>query len=582
MRWAVFPGFLATWLGTIGPRAGAATPDEVLRAKGLTRVGSVYVLGEEDDLKDRIAVVRGIAAESDRGRARLAEEVTAQGRLERRYQDILQQQQTLEAEWQGQRGPQEKDPERPPPPGEPGSPPPPPPPGGPGPPPPRGNPKPRDPFGPRGRNESRRTGMPREEILRPYAKLQTERTALEIKIVQGRLTIDRLAAQLETAARTLERRRAETLGRYDELKARYAVLAAESDVTRALAAAGSPELVLGPRAEDASAVQSLANNLPAFRGTVPDHRAAIELKGMSRLNGLAGAAETLLQDLGGATGKLQALEHDVEFRGRMIEQTPRAENPAKADKLRTEQVQARQAMREAYARLATTREDYLRALAMLGARLEPASGPREDSSGDSPARREILSLALRDKAAAILAPEHVARRLQELKKTIRDDSVPLDRDRTILWVDATLNGKPGYALVVDPDAEEVRISARVAAETGVRPSDDADESLVLIPLEGGRTVQARRARLASVQVGPVSSTDVECLVLPAEYGEAPAILGGSFLKRFATRTDADAGTLVLTQLQLKAASRASKGAATTKAAGAPKASRTAPPPGRTP
>jgi hypothetical protein len=95
----------------------------------------------------------------------------------------------------------------------------------------------------------------------------------------------------------------------------------------------------------------------------------------------------------------------------------------------------------------------------------------------------------------------------------------------------------------------------------VRPADGADESLVVVPLEGGRTVRARRARLASVQVGPVSAADVECLVLPAEYGEAPALLGASFLKRFATRIDADAGTLLVTQVQSKLPGRTSRAAA---------------------
>jgi predicted aspartyl protease len=136
--------------------------------------------------------------------------------------------------------------------------------------------------------------------------------------------------------------------------------------------------------------------------------------------------------------------------------------------------------------------------------------------------------------------------------------VPLDRDRTLLWVEATLNAKPGTALIVDPGIDEVRLPARLAAEVGVQPSEGGEESLVVIPLEGGRTVRAWRARLASVQLGPVSAADVECLVLPAEYGAAPALLGNSFLKRFTTHIDADAGALLLSHVQSKLPSRASK------------------------
>jgi hypothetical protein len=576
-------GLLTAWLAALGSWAVGATPEEVLRAKGLTRVGSVYLLGEDDDLKDRIAEVRRRSAELEQEKARFAEGVANQNRMEHHYQDVLQKQQALEAQWPTD--PKEKDRERPRSPGSPGAPPsqpPPPPPGGPGPPPPvgggGGGPPPgesRDPFDRRGRIESRRPGMPREEIVRSYEKLQTERGALEPKIIQGRLAIDRVARLLETESRALERRRAETLARYDELKTRYAALAAESDVAQALSAADSPRPALGPRPADAAAVETLANGLPATRGGVPDHRPGIELKGMSLLTGLAGAAETLFQDLGVATRKLQALEHDVEFRAGVIERTPHTEDPAKLSKLRADQAQARQAVREGYTRLAATRDDYLRALLLLGAGLEAASGRRDESGGDSQARREILSLGLRDKAAPILAPEHVARRFQELDKTVHTDAVPLDRDRTLLWVDATLNGNPGHAMIVDPAIEDVRLPARIAAEAGVQPSDGGDESLVAIPLEGGRTVRARRARLASVQLGPVSAADVECLVLPPEYGDAPAVLGNGFLKRFASHTDPEAGTLSLTHVQLKPPSRASK-PATAKASRPPAA------PGRSP
>jgi hypothetical protein len=176
-----------------------------------------------------------------------------------------------------------------------------------------------------------------------------------------------------------------------------------------------------------------------------------------------------------------------------------------------------------------------------------------------------------------LSVDHVVRRLQELEKTIRTEQVPVDWDRTILWVDATLNGKPGHMMMIAPGTQEVRLSARVAATLGVRPANDVggDE----IALVDGRTVQARRGRLESVQVGPFTADDVECRVLPEEYGEAPSLLGGSFLKRFATIVDGAAGTLVLTQVNVKPVSRAARGALP-KTGGTLKSTRTAPPPGR--
>ena len=127
-------------------------------------------------------------------------------------------------------------------------------------------------------------------------------------------------------------------------------------------------------------------------------------------------------------------------------------------------------------------------MAALRAALDAVANRQEDLAGDSPARREILKRALGEKAVPILSLDHVARRLQELEKTIRTETVSVDLDRSILWVDATLNGKPGYTMVVDPGAEDVRLSARVAAEIGVRPASGDGEAVVEIALAGGRTV----------------------------------------------------------------------------------------------
>ena len=98
-RWVVL-GLLAGGLAAPWSRADAPAVDDVLRDKGLTRVGQVYLLRNEDDLKDRIAEVRRLSAEYDQTKARLAEDLAALGRTERRYQEVLQRQQALEAEWQ--------------------------------------------------------------------------------------------------------------------------------------------------------------------------------------------------------------------------------------------------------------------------------------------------------------------------------------------------------------------------------------------------------------------------------------------------------------------------------------------------
>ena len=63
-----------------GPNPRAV--DDVLREKGLTRVGQVYLLRNEDDLTERIAEVRRLTIEFDQAKARLAEDLTTLGRTD--------------------------------------------------------------------------------------------------------------------------------------------------------------------------------------------------------------------------------------------------------------------------------------------------------------------------------------------------------------------------------------------------------------------------------------------------------------------------------------------------------------------
>jgi predicted nuclease with TOPRIM domain len=574
IRWLLL-GLLAAGLGAPWSRADAPAGDEVLRDKGLSRAGPVYVLRFEDDLKDRIAEIRRSSAEYEQIKARLAEDLAVLGRTERRYQEVLQRQQALEAEWQEG----SKDQGGPPPARDGFGPPPPPPdrfgpgPQGPSPPPQRG----RDPFNPRGSNEFRHR-MPPEELGRQYENLQIERGALEVKIVQIQSAVDDLSARLESKASAIQRFRTETVKRYEDLKARYAALGSDSEVTRALAmvnATSGSVVNLGPRDEDSKDVQLLAGDGIGSKGVMPDRRSRIELKGMSRLTALAGAAEAVQQDLFVAARRIQDREHDSEYRQKLIDQAKPGENPARVEKLRTEETRVRQSIRESFAHLAAAQESFLRRVTALRAALDAVANRQEELTADSSARREILRRALGEKAVPILSLDHVVRRLQELEKTIERDTVSVDVDRSILWVDATINGKPGYTMIVDPGAEDVRLSARAAAEVGVYPVLGDGEEVVEIILAGGRHIEARRARLQSVLIGSFTAPDVECVVLPETFGEAPALLGGSFLKRFATRTDTAAGTLELTRVVVKPGGRAAKAAAS-KPAGTPKPNRPAP------
>jgi clan AA aspartic protease (TIGR02281 family) len=425
--------------------------------------------------------------------------------------------------------------------------------------------------------------------------LQAERTALEARIVRGQMAVDDLVGRLEEGLRKFKRRWDDALRLEEETRARYALLASGSDVKRALAAvteSGNVKLALGPRQDYAKALQAMTADQAKIQALLSAPRSRVELKGMSRLAGLAGAVEAIQRELGIALGRLQTVEHDAESRERMLADQAAREHDAAAgpgrgpapapkgrtaprpddaksrtEKLRADLAQSRKTTRDALQQVASAREDFVRGVAALRAELDVAASRPEDLADASRTRHEFLMPSPGEKVPKMPTVEQVAARLREFERLIREETVQVDADKAILWVDASLNGKPGSSMVIDLDAEEVRLPARVAAEVGAR-LDDGDPTAQVTTIDG-RTIPARRARLATVQVGPVTASDVECVVLPEGYSEAPALLGRSFLRHFATRLDPGSGTLKLTQVSVKPIGRAGKPATTRPATSTP-------------
>ena len=139
-------------------------------------------------------------------------------------------------------------------------------------------------------------------------------------------------------------------------------------------------------------------------------------------------------------------------------------------------------------------------------------------------------------------------KLYAMEGMIRTERISLEREGESLRVAATLNGRPA-ALLVDPEAEWVQFPEHLATELGVSPGPDA--RTVSLNIGGGRKIEARRATIRSLQVGPFLAEDVECLILPPDAGTATPVLGRSFLDRFVAELDRESPGLSLTQVKPK-------------------------------
>jgi clan AA aspartic protease (TIGR02281 family) len=554
-------------------RAGEPLPEEVLREYGLARSGASWVLKSEDDLTDRVGEIQRRFAEWKHAKVGLDEELETLRGLRRQEQELARKVRTLEVgprpDIKGFRPPPFANDGRRgqgPPSREPGSsqpdagPPPPPPDEMIG-------------FGPGVRDDFLRQ-LQLGDNRRQYVSLRAELAARTTQMVREQVFSEDAAKRLETQLGDVERRGLEATQLDKQIRARYKALAGERRVKQALASlsdVNSSEVSLGPKTDFSRQLTALAATIAESKKEMLKHLAEVELKGVSRLTGLVAAAETLLQDLGIYAGRIQNLEREAGSRSSLLvdeakqqsslsEQLGRATDSAvrnqivaelhakekRAKTLHAEQAQSRESIAEVMVLVASVRDDYLRIVRALQDAIATADRDRLASASDASPRKSL---------AGSIDP--IKKKWKEFEKTIQTESVSIDPDKTINWVEVTLNGKAAR-MMVDLGVAEIRLSARLATELGVQPA--AGETVIEVSTIDGRSISARRARLESVRVGPFTQQNVDCIVLPESVGAVPSSLGAGFFNHFSTRIDPAARAIVLTQIQVKPILHASKGA----------------------
>jgi len=594
-------------LGIVVPTSQAddRTPEQVLREQGLVRSGVAYIYKDEEDLRDRIAAIGRLLAGWKEEQSGLDERLETLNRLRVQHEEIVKKLRLLE---RGRR-PDAKEYRRPPfpggGPGGPGTMPPPPdsgpfqPGAGPPPAPPDGM----NDFGP-GPRDDFVLQLQIGDSRRQSTLLNAERAARAADIVYNQVLTDDIARRLERQLGEIEKRRLEAVALDHQIRARYDKLASDIRVKQAIASineSSNPRISLGPLKDYSKDLAEPAGALAVARQELVKRMAQVALKGISRLTGLVGVAEMLLQDMGYSAGRMQTLEREATSRrhllteqakqqASLVESRPQAKDSSersqvatqlkaresRAETLRAEEAQLRESINEVTRLFATQREDYLRIVKALKDAIDEADKERANRTNDSQTQKSIKGRSGGERGSdQVASTEPFKTKLREFEKPIHSEEVPIDADKTIHWIDATLNGKSHKPMIIALGSSETRLSARLASEVGaiVAPGDQA----VDITTVDGRIIRARPARLETVQVGPFTHHDVDCLVLPESAGDFPSVLGGGFFDRFSTRIDADLGTIELTQVQVKPILHSSK-ASSAKSAVSSKIRKTAPPP----
>lgn len=138
------------------------------------------------------------------------------------------------------------------------------------------------------------------------------------------------------------------------------------------------------------------------------------------------------------------------------------------------------------------------------------------------------------------------KRLERLEESIHSEKIALRRQAGTYWVAVVFNRKVTRELLFDSGASSISLPARMAADIGLVPSDT--DTITRVSLADGSIVEASVRTIPYVRVGSFEARDVRCIVLPPEYTNAPALLGGSFINRFGYTIDTGASTLTLHRL----------------------------------
>ena len=341
---------------------------------------------------------------------------------------------------------------------------------------------------------------------------------LETRITLGQFSAIEIAARLDAEVRRLQHRRDEAGDLRNRIVARYAELSRDPAVMDALTAingTGTATATLGRVAVGTEELRQIDASLG--RATAPPLDAAgrLELKGPIHLRALVGAADLLLHEVA-IDAALATLEHDRISRRRLLaEQTlknprrseslhapeagrgPSDRPPTGAGNVRTrtesllsEQAQARKVTNEVLERLAAHQGRFLQIVAAARAAVNEIDQSRDGPRGIASARTSGAANARPATSSQDPASSPYVRRLKELETLIRSETIAVNPDKGLVWVDATIDGNHRLKLIVEPESDVVRLSADTAADAGIRLAEDSPT--VEVATLDGRKFAAQR------------------------------------------------------------------------------------------
>lgn len=208
------------------------------------------------------------------------------------------------------------------------------------------------------------------------------------------------------------------------------------------------------------------------------------------------------------------------------------------------------ALAKAKAVYSTPRNAYLKNVIAMRELIDKTDAKYKTAGDDSSLETAIAAASKAEGKKITLGPtkDYVqnVKLFARYEAMIMSDSIPLERRSGTYMIDVILNGKDPVKMVFDTGASSISLSYEMAAKAGLKQSDPSTK--VKVTIANGRTVEAKKMKLASVRVGKFEIKNVDCVVMPEDLPESPPLLGGAFLNNFKYEIDADASKVRLTRL----------------------------------
>lgn len=200
--------------------------------------------------------------------------------------------------------------------------------------------------------------------------------------------------------------------------------------------------------------------------------------------------------------------------------------------------------------MAAARQSYIQHLLDTRRAVDEVLRTYHGLSTDAPVTEAIDELGRAQEQSFTLGPSrrylgHL-KHLERFEARVHTEQIPLRRQAGTYWVPVVFNRTVTRELLFDSGASTISLPARMAAEIGLGPG--SADTTTRVTLADGSVVEASVRTIPFVRVGTFEAHDVRCIVLPPEFTNAPALLGGSFLNRFGYTIDTGASTLTLHRL----------------------------------